>query len=42
MDWSLLRDPKRYIENALIAGTGGCEAEANVETIGTIVEGLPQ
>jgi hypothetical protein len=40
MDWTLSGEAKRYIENALIAGTGACAAEANVETIGAVVEKL--
>ena len=39
--WTRLSgEAKRYIENALIAGTGASAAEANVETIGAVVENL--
>jgi hypothetical protein len=40
MNGTLSGEAKRYIENALIAGTGACAAEANVETIGAVVEKL--
>ena len=40
MDWTLSGEAKRYIENALIAGTGACAAEANVATMGAVVERL--
>ena len=38
MDWTLSGEAKRYIENALIAGTGACAAEANVATMGAVVD----
>ena len=40
MDWTLSGEAKRYIENSLIAGTGACQAEANVAAIDAIVERL--
>jgi hypothetical protein len=40
MDWILSGKAKRYIENALIPGTGACAAEANVNTIRQVVERL--
>ena len=40
MDWTLSGEAKRYIENALIAGTHACAAEANVETMGAVVDRL--
>ncbi len=40
MDWTLSGEAKRYIENALIAGTGACAAEANVATMGAVVDRL--
>jgi hypothetical protein len=40
MDWTLSGEARHYIENALIAGTGACAAEANGETINAIVEKL--
>ena len=42
LDWTLSGEAKRYIENALIAGTHACEADANVATIGEIVDRLRQ
>ena len=42
MDSTLSGEAKRYIENALIAGTHACAAEANVATIGAVVDRLGQ
>jgi len=42
MDWTLSGEARRCIENAQIAGTGACAAEANVETMGAIVARLGQ
>ena len=40
LDWTLSGEAKRYIENSLIATTPACAAEANVATMGAVVEKL--
>ena len=40
MDWTLSGEAKRYIENSVIATTPACNAKANVEAIGAIVDKL--
>jgi hypothetical protein len=40
MDWTLSAEAKRYIENALIPGSGACAAEANAKAIDAIVDAL--
>jgi hypothetical protein len=42
MDWTLSGEAKRYIENAVIAGSHACAADANVATISEIVDKLGQ
>ncbi|MBV9287404.1 MAG: hypothetical protein JO288_06210, partial [Hyphomicrobiales bacterium] len=40
MDWTLSGEAKRYIENALIPGTGACAADANAKAVDDVVSGL--
>ncbi|HEY6518184.1 MAG TPA: hypothetical protein VIZ19_02300 [Roseiarcus sp.] len=40
MDWTLSGEAKRYIENSVIATEPACNASANVEAIGAVVDRL--
>jgi hypothetical protein len=40
MDWTLLSEAKRDIENSVLAKEPARAAKANVETIGAVVGGL--
>jgi hypothetical protein len=40
MDWTLSGEAKRYIENSVITTEPACNAKANVEAIGAVVDRL--
>ena len=40
MDWTLSGEAKRYIENALVPGTGACAADANAKAIDEVIDRL--